>query len=126
LNSDELALLASKFPKLLKSQLMNKAKASDAGANDKFFFIPLEKIADPTDDPSDPPCTRLKTAVFIQHGNGLSKTGMLDNMPKYIIHTGLNTYPMAITYTYCNTGASLWKIYPTVEEKADFSNAVGG
>jgi hypothetical protein len=47
-------------------------------------------------------------------------------LPKYIIHTGHNNSPMAITYTYCNTGASLWEIYPTVEEKADFSNAVGG
>jgi hypothetical protein len=120
-----LALLTEKFPNLIKNNFANKIKVTDFGNNDKFFFVPTEKINDSTDTPSAP-CTRLKTSVLLKNGKGLSNIGSIDNMPKYLISMQPGTAPMAITYTYCNTGASLWKIYPKVEEKADFSNDVGG
>jgi hypothetical protein len=126
LSDDELASLTSEFPSLLKKEFINKIKASDYGNADKLFFVPIEKINEPTDDPYDPPCTRLKTLVLQKNKNGLSKTGFLDNMPQYLVNIQAGAAPMAITYTYCNTGASLWKIYPKVEEEADFSNGIGG
>lgn len=126
LRDDELASLTDKFPNLIKKDFINKIKATDFGDAEKFFFVPIKKINDPIEDPSSHPCTRLKTVILLQNENGLSKTGFLDNMPKYLVSIQVGEAPMALTYTYCNTGASLWKIYPKVEEKADFSNDIGG
>ena len=127
LRDDELASLTDKFPDLTKKEFIKKIKVTDFGNTEKYFFVPIEKINDPTDDPYDPPCTRLKTLVLHQDKNGLSKTGFLDNIPKNLINIQAGAAPMALTYTYCGTGASLWKIYPKVEEEeADFSNDIGG
>jgi hypothetical protein len=54
LHDDELALLISKFPNLPRKEFINKIKEADFRSSDKLFFVPVEKIDDPFDDPSAP------------------------------------------------------------------------
>jgi len=126
LSDNELASIVTRFPDSLKAKSNNHIKAMDVGSVDTFFFVPVEKIAEPFDDPADPPCTRWKTMVLRQDAHGLSKVGFLDNMPVGVVGVEAGAPPMMLTEKYCKTTATLWEISPKVQAMASFFNGVGG
>ncbi|PMQ07541.1 hypothetical protein DyAD56_02115 [Dyella sp. AD56] len=123
---DELTLIATGFPDSLNAKSSSHIKAMDVGGIGTFFFVPVEKIAEPFDEPSDPPCTRWKTLVLRQDAHGLSKVGILDNTPIGVVGVQSGATPMVLTDRSCQTSATLWEISPKVQAMASFFNGVGG
>lgn len=123
---DEIALLESTFTDALTKQAVGDVRVADLGSAGKFFFVPVEKLSDPVDDPYEPPCPRVKTLVAVEKRGALAITGYMDNAPVQLINTQDGATPTVLTYRFCETDASLWEIYPKVEVKAEFSNGIGG
>ena len=89
------------------------------------YFVSLDEPSHPADETGDY-CGDLKTLVLMRREGGYENMGVLDNMPDLFVRDEKSHMPMALTHIWCGTEASLWKIYPMVENVANFSNGVGG
>ncbi|MFK2891052.1 hypothetical protein [Dyella flagellata] len=125
-NVDEISELTDRYDQSIKKAYLRKIFEITLKSAGKIYFIPEEKQFEPFDNDSDPGCEILKTLVLLVNDKGAKKLGYLDNFPADMINDQVDEAPIALTYSSCNTTATLWKIYPMVKQEAYLYNGVGG